>query len=109
LSTDGDRKKQERRYDKWIALHNASLDTARARKTLSQLRKELRAWEKTVETDQATRTDRKRKEKEGEEVVEKEYLVSRSSITYTTSLPGRRRIHGVRMCGTNEAFSTLHN
>ena len=92
MSTDGDRKKQERRYDKWIALHNASLDTARARKTLSQLRKELRAWEKTAEVDQAARSDRKRKEKGGDELDEKEYLVSR--LFHPTIC-----IHGEGMCG----------
>ncbi|KAF8321677.1 hypothetical protein DL93DRAFT_2072487 [Clavulina sp. PMI_390] len=55
LPTDGDRKKHERRYDKWILLHNASLDTARARKSLAALRKELRIWEKTVDADAAAR------------------------------------------------------
>lgn len=71
----GDRTKQQRRYDKWIALHNASLDTVRSRKTLSQLRKELKEWEKTVETDVVVRAERKKKEKDGEGKEGKDYLV----------------------------------
>lgn len=62
-------------------MHNASLDTARARKSLSTLRKELRAWEKTVEADQITRGEKKKKERDGEELDEKEYLV-RSLLLY---------------------------
>jgi len=79
LPTDGDRKKQERRYDRWIAFHNASLDTEGPRDTLSSIRRKLRAWEKIMNVRDAALIEKKRKEREGDTLDEKKYLVSCSS------------------------------
>jgi hypothetical protein len=107
LPTDGDRKKQEKRYDRWIALHNASLNTERPRKTLSNIRGELRVWEKVMNARDAALIEKKRKEREGDMLDEKKYLVSRSSGASSASPAECRHFHNTRsqLC---EVFSLIH-
>ncbi|PWZ02039.1 hypothetical protein BCV70DRAFT_185776 [Testicularia cyperi] len=46
LPTTGDRERMMERHRQWINIWNANLDSTRARRTASQLRKELADWER---------------------------------------------------------------
>ncbi|TKY86337.1 hypothetical protein EX895_004486 [Sporisorium graminicola] len=47
LPTAGDKEKMVERHRQWINIWNANLDSTKARRTPSQLRKDLAAWERT--------------------------------------------------------------